>query len=85
MRQMFTSKYICIEEKKFIAEMHPNTLAPLVRGSLQTAARVQLTVEARAESCPFCSCPHLSKSFICRFIHHLIITRNKNTKARKSF
>jgi hypothetical protein len=74
--------YMYIEDKKkFIAEMHLNTLAPLVRGSLQTAARVQPTVEARAESCPVCSCPQLSKSFICRFvfIHHLI--RSKNTKA----
>jgi hypothetical protein len=37
--------------------MHSNTLAPLVRGRLQTAARVQPTVEVRAESCEVSAAP----------------------------
>jgi hypothetical protein len=70
-------------EKKFIVKMHlhrqqtlqalaMDTLAPLMRGSLQTAARVQLTVDARAVACSVSTCPQVSKSFICKVIHNHI-------------
>jgi hypothetical protein len=51
-------------------------LAPLVRGSLQTTARAQLTTEARVESCPVSSCPQLFKSSIYRFLYIISLFLN---------